>query len=185
MFRNQQYLLLVFFVRFVMELTFEEILLERKTKAQYIQFFESNQDKLHVLFNHAIDLTNPLAWRFVWVLTIFQNGIFTLSKEQLGEVVQLIPKVNKQGYIRELIKLVVNTESITPFESQLFDICVELWSCLSNASSTRYVAYRLMLRIAQNFPGLKNEVNCLSDAIYFESLSEGIKKSCKNLLKCL
>ena len=68
-------------------------------------------------------------------------------------------------------------------ESFLFDLCITIWQQIDKKPSVRFNAVKFMVKIAKKHPKLSQEINCLMQDQYLESLSPGARKSVCKMVK--
>ena len=68
------------------------------------------------------------------------------------------------------------------YEGVLFDICMDIWEQISKAPSVRINALRLIIKIADKHPELRQEISFLTQDHYLESLSPGARHSALKLM---
>ncbi len=100
----------------------------------------------------------------------------------IAKIIDVIPKVI-DGQQRELINVLRIFDLSEMEETLLFDVCVELWCDLKKIPSVRFKAFKYILKVCKKYPDLQNELSLLSEDHYFESLSEGIKRTLLSNLK--
>lgn len=68
------------------------------------------------------------------------------------------------------------------YEGVLFDICMGIWEQINKAPSVRINALKLIIKIANKHPELKQEISLLVQDHYLTSLSHGARRSALKLL---
>jgi hypothetical protein len=71
------------------------------------------------------------------------------------------------------------------YEGILFDICMDVWEQISKAPSVRVNALKLIVKIANKHPELKQEISFLAQDHYLESLSPGARHSVRKLMNVI
>jgi len=84
---------------------------------------------------------------------------------------------------RELLKILLMIELDERYEGILFDICIDIWEQINKAPSVRINALRLIVKIANSHPELKQEISFLTQDHYFASLSPGARHSALKIMK--
>ena len=96
-----------------------------------------------------------------------------LKKEDLliklhePEILEVLPH-KEAGHQRELLKLLEKIDIDEEYEGVLFDQCVSIWESIEKAPSVRVVAFRVIAKIAANYPEMKNEIRFLNQDHYVE-----------------
>ena len=65
------------------------------------------------------------------------------------------------------------------YEGILFDICMNVWEQIDKSPSVRVNALKMIVKIANKHPELKQEIDFLTQDHFWESLSPGAKHSAK------
>jgi hypothetical protein len=68
------------------------------------------------------------------------------------------------------------------YEGLLFDTCFGIWEQINKATSVRINALKLIVKIANKHPELKQEVSFLAQDYYTESFSPGARQSVKKIM---
>ena len=83
------------------------------------------------------------------------------------------PDGQQRDLLRTLQQLDLNEDQI----GEAYDLCSKLWMETLKIPSVRYIAFLFMIEIAKQHPELKEDLKLMSDELYMESLSPGIKRS--------
>jgi len=165
-----------------MELPLENRLINHFNKEELISSINKSDD----LFNQMVEITlsnrNPKSWRAPWIInhTIHKND--SRIAPHFEAFVKAIDG-KKDGYQRELLKIIDKIDIPEEFEGILFDKCSSIWEKPKKSPATRIVAFKIMLKIARKYPDLKNDISFLTQKHYTETLSPGIQKSLKRMIK--
>ncbi len=117
----------------------------------------------------------PQAWRAAWLLRhVLRNNDERLGPH-LAEIASVLPG-KEDGHQRELLLLIDKAELNEKLCGIVFDKSSEIWQTVSKKPSTRITAFKVMIKIAKQYPELQREVNVLSSSHYSETLSPGIRK---------
>ena len=151
-------------------------------KQHMIQFLQQNPDYIDEAFDLALGNDQPFSWRSAWLLTdcLEQNDVRITSK-----VNSLLAAFDDktEGHQREYLKLLLLAELNDETNGIVFDKAVKIWSKLKNQPSLRFTALRTMIKIAEKYVELKQEIFFLLDEHYLKSLSPGIKNAALKLKK--
>lgn len=158
----------------------EDILTNRICKDEMIAFVEQHPDQFKNLVEIAITKDEQKAWRAAWLLS---GCMLKNDKRIRPHAKNLIEAIcdKKDGHQRELLKVLSKIEVTEDLESLLFDTCIVIWKTIAKSPSVRIVAFRLLLKIAQKYPELQNEIQLLSEDYYTETLTPGVKASFNKL----
>jgi hypothetical protein len=123
----------------------------------------------------ALKVDPKKAWRALWFINQLDKK--EIEKHILSEYPQLIVRLEEEGSSlqRELLRLLQKFTIPEKWESYLFDQAQRIWEKLANIPSTRVQALYCMLKIADKYPELKQEIMIYNDPSFLEELSPGIK----------
>lgn len=161
-----------------------EIILTRRRKNEMVAFINEHPEYFDEAINIAISQQKHFSWRAAWLI----SG--TLKKDD-PRVKPYIPKIldiileSKDGHQRELLKILLKMNLSEDQQSMLFDISANLWEQIRKKPSVRHFAFSCMVKVAENYPELKNEILLLAQPHYINPLSPGIKQSILKSLKKL
>lgn len=150
-------------------------------KSGMIAHLESNPDEFEEAIQLALSDKQPLALRAAWLL-------WDCMEENDGRVVKYIDKIiaaipsKKDNHQRELLKILHNVNMNKKYEGILFDICLNIWEKIQNQPSTRFTAFRFMIKITKTHPDLKGEMELLLQDKFTDNLSPGVKKSLNQMI---
>ena len=165
-----------------MESSLEKRLINHFNKEELIASINENDD----LFNHMVSIAlsnrNPKSWRAPWVICQAMHKNDSRIEPYFEAFVKAI-EGKKDGYQRELLKIINKMDIPEEFEGILFDKCSAIWEIPKKSPATRIVAFKIMLEIAHKYPDLKNEIAFLTQKHYTETLSPGIQNSLKKMMK--
>ncbi len=144
-----------------------------------INFLSDNPDYVQKFIDYSLS-GKKNAWRATWILYHYSNrhGISQLQPFAT-DYINLIKKNKIDGYIRETIKIVNQLELNEEQTCEFYDICLELLWNNKMQPSVRSVAFEFLLKTANKYPELQNEIFEVFSQIK-EHLSNGIKQSLTN-----
>lgn len=151
---------------------------------ELLELLSKDQKIADGLARYAFSQKNN-AWRAVWVLYHYleSNGPNKLQK-YAGDFVKLAKSLEQDGYLRETIKIINKLDLNEEQTCEMYDLCMEiLWNNKKQAS-VRAVAFNFLLKTAEKYPELYNEIIVVFERIK-EHLSQGIKKSMMTKSKML
>lgn len=136
-------------------------------------------------FEEAIELAvsdkQPYSWRAAFVLwSVIEENDRRIQKH-IKRIVKAV-KDKSDGHQRELIKILLIMELDEKYEGVLFDLCMDVWEQLDKSPSVRVNALKMINKIANKHPELKNEISFLAQDHYLESLSPGARHSVRKLM---
>lgn len=75
-----------------------------------------------------------------------------------------------------MFKILLKLELAEEQESQLIDICINLWKDIEAKPTVRFYAFRMLIEIAKKYPDLETEIRLLTSDLYMDSLTQGIRR---------
>ena len=154
--------------------TLRSVLIKRR-KSEMTEFMTNHPESFDQAIKLAIENEDNLSWRAAWVVA----GIMKINDQRVKPHIQKIIDVlpyRDDGHQRELLKVLLKMELNEDFESLLFDISVTLWEQIRKQPSVRYYAFQAMIKVAEKYPELRNEVLSLTQPHFINPLSSGIRK---------
>jgi hypothetical protein len=159
-----------------------EIILTTTHKPQMVAYVNSNPSCFEELVKLAMGDKQPYSWRASWLLWSCIEKNDKRIQKYLKDFIQVLPtRVDSQK--RELMKILEMMEIPDELEGLLFDQCMAIWEKLDQQPSVRINAFKILVKIVGRHPELREELNFLTQDQYIESLSQGVKRSLKILLK--
>jgi hypothetical protein len=160
-------------------------LFKDKRQKQLIVEQLNNQPKyFKSVFEFSLLDDEPMAWRAAWLM----RDCLVKNDERLSGKGLLLTKAIKgktEGHQREILKNLDFISLEEDFEGYLFDACMTIWETLSCIPSTRMTAFKTMMRVAEKYPELKQDLKLLTEPEYTESLTPGIAATLRKELKKL
>ena len=156
----------------------ESLFVKNFSKDTLVSFIKNDSKKIEEAYKIALTNNQPQAWRAAWIL----NHVIKNNDESFIIKVDPILKVLldcKDGHQREWLKVLEKLKLLENQKSELFDICIEIWSDIFKRPGTRITAFRFLVKLVKKYPELKNEIVPLTQSHFTNSLSPGIKNSFK------
>lgn len=125
---------------------------------------------------------HKLSWRATWVIAHFSKEHPEQVQKHLNSFIQNLYKIKKDGHLRETLKIITNLKLTEDQTSEVFDICYDLLQNNKLQSSVRYASFYFILKVAEDYPELKEEIKIIFENIK-DYLSNGIKHSMEKRLK--
>lgn len=125
---------------------------------------------------------HSFAWRAAWVIHHFSNKYPQQIQKYADKYIAILPKLERDGHIREIISTLINLELTEEQESELFDICYEFIQSNKRQSSVRAVSFKFMMRLADSYPELREEIRIIFENIK-DYISPGIRNGMEMRLK--
>jgi len=161
-----------------------ETILTTSYKKTMIAYINSHPDSFEEAINLAIGNKQPYSWRAAWLLwSCMENNDQRVIK-YVKDIIDCLPSKNDQQQ-RELFIILQKMKINEAYEPLLFNICIDVWKKINKQASLRYNAFKLLVKIATNNPGLIPEVKLLIEEHYMDSLSDTVKKSIVKMLNKL
>lgn len=151
-------------------------------KEDMIKFVKAKPERFDELVELSLSNKQPVSWRANSVLNsiIIKNDIRLRYK--IDQVLELIP-ISNDSNRRELLKLFMKMEIPESKQSEFIDVCINLWVDVDIKPSVRCYAFRILIDYAKKYPELISELIPLTEDIYMDSLSDGIKRALKKECK--
>jgi len=157
-----------------------EYILTHTYKADMLAYMASHPEAFKEAFQLAISDKQPYAWRSAWLLW----GCITKNDMRIRPHIDAIINslsTKKDGHTRELLKILDVMELNELQEGIIYNLCINLWKNIHKTPSIRYTAIKFIFRMVHKHPALWHEVRFLTQDIYVENLTPGIKKGVEKL----
>jgi len=152
----------------------KSILLQRK-KSEMTRFITDHPGYFDDSLKLALQNEQPFSWRAAWMICGTMKKNDPRVKPHIQEIITSVPGL-EDGHQRELLKILLKMNLEESFESLLFDLSVQLWEQVRKKSSVRSFAFKTMIKVAEKYPELNNEVISLSQPHFINPLSPGIRR---------
>ncbi len=159
-----------------------EYILTHGYKADMIDYLKTNPDDLDELITLSFLDKQPYSWRAAWLLRDYIKKNDSRIIPHISTIVEMLPAV-RDSQKREFLTILRKMDLPEDLEGIIFDCCVNIWEDISKQGSVRINALRLIVKIMEKHPDLKNEMSFLLQSHYTDQLSAGIKHSIKKLIK--
>jgi hypothetical protein len=147
-----------------------------------ISFINAHPEYFEEAIELAVSDKQPYSWRAAYVLWSVIKENDKRIQRHIKKIVEAV-KNKDDGHQRELIKILLMMELDEKYESVLFDFCMDVWEQISKAPSVRVNALKMIIKIADKHPELRQEISFLTQDHYLDFLSPGAKHSIKILMK--
>lgn len=162
-----------------------ESVLKQKLMSSYkdemISFMKAHPEYFEEAVELAVSDKQPYSWRAAWLLW----SVIEENDQRIKKFIKRIvnsAKTKSDSHQRELLKILLMIELDEKYEGVLFDICLGIWEQINKAPSVRVNALKLIVKIANKHPELKQEISFLAQDHYLESFSPGAKHSVKKIM---
>ncbi|MEJ1222412.1 hypothetical protein [Sediminicola sp. 1XM1-17] len=159
-----------------------EYVLTHTHKAEMISFLQAHPEYYDEAINLAIADKQPYSWRAAWLLWSCIDKNDRHVQKHIQRILDNIPN-KSDGHQRELIKILMKMQLNDVQEGILYDLCVSLWEQTNKKPSVRFTAFKYISKIAHKYPDLNKEVVLLTQNMYLDSLSPGVKRSILKMMK--
>jgi hypothetical protein len=151
-------------------------------KKEMISFMNAHPEYFEEAVELAVSDKQPYSWRSAYLLwSVIEKNDKRIQKH-IKKIVNAIKNKN-DGHQRELIKILLMMELDEKYEGVLFDICLGIWEQIDKSPSVRINVLKMIIKIANIHPELKQEISFLTQDHYLESLSPGARHSAFKLMK--
>ena len=164
--------------------TIIEHLLTNTYKDEMISYIAMHPEAFDEVIKLAISEKPPYSWRAAWVLWSIMEENDKRVQIHIKSIIDSI-STKKDNQQRELFKVLHKMELNEEYAGQVFIICVDVWEKIHKKPSVRMNALHLMVKIAQKYPELSNEIELLTQDQYLDSMSQAVYKSITKLKKRL
>ncbi len=141
---------------------------------------KSNPDLIEEIAEYSFS-DNPDAWKAVWILNLYldrYDGQQIISHYR-DAFIENLHKIQKDGHIREIIKLLTKIKLSEEHESEVFDYCFSQLSNNKIQASVRAMSFQFILNAAKKYPEITEEIEYIFEDIK-NYLSPGIRSSIQN-----
>ena len=152
-----------------------EYLLTHSYKEQMIASLDANPGYFEEAVRLALSDKQPYAWRSSWLLWSCMKPNDERVRKYIPEIIGFLPgcRDNQQ---RELLKILYLMEIDEEQEGILFDVSMGIWEKLNKQPSARYNAFKMIVKIAKNYPDLHREIEYLTEPQYTENLTAAVRR---------
>jgi len=151
-------------------------------KNEMISFMDNHPEVFEEAIELAVSDKQPYSWRAAWLLWSCIDENAKRLKKHIKKIVNALEN-KSDSHQRELLKILLMIELDERYEGILFDLCMDIWEQINKAPSVRINALRLIVKIANSHPELKQEISFLTQDHYLASLSPGARHSALKIMK--
>ncbi len=153
-----------------------EYIITHYFKADTKAHLKSHPEDFEELLRLSLIDKQPYSWRASWILCGYIKKNDPLLQPHINTIVDMLPKV-KDNQKREFLMMLRKMDLPEELEGIVFDHCVNIWEDVSKQASVRLNALKLIMKIIDNHPDLKNEISFLVQSQYTDNLTETVKNS--------
>ena len=174
-----------FFMKFELSMETElEWMLTNSYKTDMISFLSTHPEYFEEAIQLAITDRQPYSWRAAWLLWSVMEKNDHRIQGYVKTIIDTISDKNDNQQ-RELLIILQQMDLDEELDGLLFNHCAALWKKTNKKPSVRLNAFKVIVIIAQKYPGLSHEIVLLSNDQFLESLSPGVRKSIAQMIKVL
>lgn len=166
------------------KLTLDEILTNRFRKDEMLNYLSNNPDEINQVLSILLSGKTQQAWRCAWLIAHHMDFDDPSIRPIIDQLITALDN-KKDGYQREILKILFKMELSDEQEGRLFNICMTIWESVNKSPSVRITAFKFLIQTVKKHPELKNEIDFLTQEQYTDTLSTGIKHSFKKLIASL
>jgi predicted ATPase with chaperone activity len=122
------------------------------------------------------------AWRATWVIDHYSKINPAQLQKYAVKYIESVKELKSDGHIRETLKILYNLDLDESQTSEVFEICYKLMQNNKLQSSVRVSAFHFMMKVAEQYPDLKEEIKIIFENIK-DYLSPGIRNGMEIRLK--
>jgi len=162
--------------------TLENMLYENFDSVEIFAALDENP----ALFDQLVEITvsgkHSKSWRAPWVISNLMSDNDARLRPFIKNLINALDG-KKDGYQRELLKIIQRMDIPDELEGILFDKCTGIWEVTKKSPSARIAAFKILIDTANKHPELKKDIQFLTEQHYTQTLSPGIKRSLKKMMK--
>jgi len=156
-----------------------ELFSVRKSKTELFSFVKENPNQFDDIMILAVS-SDPLAWRAAWLIGHCMKKNDERVEVYIEKILNII-KNKEDGHQRQLLILLNKMDLNEKQEGLAFDVCLTIWEAVDKIPSVRITSFKLLHKIALNYPELKDELELWTTNYYTQTLSSGIKNTLYNI----
>lgn len=151
-------------------------------KEDMIKFMASHPEAFEEAIRLAVENRQSLSWRAAWLLWSCMEENDARVREHVPAIIRSL-QGKSDGHQRELLKILYLMEIDEFLEGALFDHCVRLWEKVHKQASVRINALKVILKLVGKHPDLAQEIAFLTEDHYVDTLSPGVQRAVRRMLK--
>jgi hypothetical protein len=156
-------------------------ILTNHRKDEMLEFMNENPTEFTNLAELALSDESIFSWRAAWLLKNCSNSNDERLQKFTNSFIETL-LIKSESQQREFLKILLTMDLDDEQEGILYDKCTVLWKEIHKKPAIRYNAMAFLVKTAQKYPELINEIKLLSNEHYIEPLSPGIKHSLKKMI---
>jgi len=153
-----------------------ERILTNSYKAEMISHLKSHPEDFEEAIILAVSDKQPYSQKAAWLLWSCMEENDPRIQGYIKRIIETL-KVTGDSQLRDLLIILEKMELDENIQGELFEICVDVWEKIGKKASLRYNAFKLIVKTANKYPELYNEVKYLTQDQYTDSFSKTAQKS--------
>jgi hypothetical protein len=146
-----------------------------------IDYVRQHPEAMIQLLEMALDDDCKYTWRASWLIWSCMEKDDKSVKKILPLIIERLNFVSASQQ-REYLKIIYLMEIEDEYCAVLYDKAVLIWSKITNPPAVRFNAFKIMLKLLNKYPELKEEFEYLIQDHYLEDLSPGVMHSIQKLI---
>jgi len=106
--------------------------------SRVVEIIEKSPELLDYVVEKSMDYTEKHSWRYAWVIDKLSLTHPTLIEKYLTKYYLLLPKIQKDGHIREILKIISQCNIPEEFEVEIYDRCIHYITVPNYSLSVKY-----------------------------------------------
>lgn len=158
-----------------METPLEQLLINCH-KQTLIAHLNAHPEQFEEAMALALSDKQPYAWRAAWLLWGCMEENDPRFRGYIKKMISALPFKN-DNQKRDLLLILLKMELDEGDEGLLFETCVPVWQDVSKKPAVRRIALTALLKIAQKYPELVQEIRELTTEEYLEPLPAATRRA--------
>lgn len=146
-----------------------------------IVYIQANPHRMYDLLELAVIHKPPHSARAAWMLFKCMKKNDPSVLERFEDMLRIYPEV-ADGHQRNLLSVILKMQIPEDYEARVYDLCLETWCSMSKIPSVRIYALKVLVQLGTKYPEFYNEILCVTEDVYIESLTPGVRRSVMRLL---
>ncbi len=155
--------------------------LTHSMKTGMLRYAKQHPECMEEMLILAVSDETPYNWRAAWLLC---DVVKPKDPVALRYTPQLLQKLTSapDGHSRELLKVLSRLQLSEEQQWQLYETCTAIWKDIRRQGSLRWHALRYIIRMAKQYPELKEEFEFLTESRHIDCMTHGARKSVMMML---
>ncbi len=146
-----------------------------RKKEVMISYIKDHFELFQSLLEASLSLEYSNAWRSTLLVGHIMEKNDVLIKPLVDDFIEVLLKLNHDGHQRQVLIVLDKMQLNEEQEGRLFDKCMTLWEDIKKIPSTRIRAFWMLLKIAEPYPEIQQDIKHFTTEYYLKTLSPGIR----------